>query len=119
MRSSVIAGALAASMLASVTTANAANVGLPSRAFEQAHAGGLVHRVHDASEVVDELRAKGYHQIRVVDPSLPRIRINACKDGNRWHLHANYYGDIVHRELIGPCYRDRDGYGYRGGYGNY
>jgi len=119
-RSLAIAGTFVVSLLASVSTASAANLGLTLPTFETQHPNGLIHRVHDAGQVVYELRAKGYHQIRVVDPYLPKIQVDACKDGNRWHLHANYYGDITHREWVGPCH----GYGYRyrswrRGYGEY
>jgi hypothetical protein len=50
------------------------------------------------------------------------MQINACKDGNRWHLHANYYGDITHRRWIGPCFGYRYGHRYRrwqNDYGDY
>lgn len=121
-RSLAIAGTFVISLLASVSIASAANLGLTLPAFETQHPNGLIHRVHDAGQVVYELRAKGYHQIRVVDPYLPKIQVDACKDGNRWHLHANYYGDITHREWVGPCYGDRYGSRYRPwrrGYGEY
>jgi hypothetical protein len=111
-KSPAIASTFLASLLMAGSTANAANLGLPGPAFEREHPNGLLHRVHDAGQVVYELRAKGYHQIQVVDPYLPKIQVNACKDGTRWHLHANYYGDITHREWMGPCYRTRYGTRY-------
>jgi len=104
------AGALSA-VLCAATGAGAAGPGLAPQALDMAHGSGILHRTHDAAQVVDELRAKGYYRIVVTDPYLPKIQINACKDGNRWHLHANYYGDIYHRDLIGPC----NGYGRRYG----
>lgn len=112
-------GSFIAGMLVMVSVGYAMGPGGKMRDAAK-ESGSLILKVHDAGQVVSELRAKGYHRIQVVDPYLPKIQVNACKDGRRWHLHANYYGDIVHRKYIGRCggYRYPSDYDYDG-YGDY
>lgn len=76
----------------------------------------LVERVHSAYGAEQSLYARGYYDIRLERPTLP-YSFNACKRGLRYHVHVNYYGDLVHIDEVGPC----RGYGYnrRRDYGRY
>jgi hypothetical protein len=60
-------------------------------------------------EAKDTLYGLGYYDVRVERASLP-YSFNACKRGVRFHIHVNWYGDLVQVDEIGPC---GDG-GYRG-----
>jgi hypothetical protein len=84
----------------------------------------VVLRVHSVYEAEDSLHRRGYYDVRLERASLP-YSFNACKRGVRYHIHVNYYGDLVQVDPIGPCgdngYED---YGRRrdyddGNYGSY
>ncbi len=74
---------------------------------------------HDASQVQYELRERGYYQIEFLTDEAP-FQVNACRDGERYHLHVDWYGQIRERVRIGSCqeqwsrgrryYRDDDRY---------
>jgi len=72
---------------------------------------------HDAYQVRDELQQRGYYSIRFLDAQPPHFQVNACRSGERFHLHVNFYGRITERNAIGPCHghwgswrRDNDDY---------
>ena len=60
---------------------------------------------HDAYEVRYELQQRGYYSIRFLDAQPPHFQVNACRGGERFHLHVNFYGRITERDAIGPCHR--------------
>ena len=78
---------------------------------------------HSVSEAMQTLYEQGYRDVRVERASLP-YSFNACKRGVRYHVHVDYYGDLVQVDAMGSCngygsdYEDRgryDGrYRYRG-----
>jgi len=70
-----------------------------------------VQRVHSVYEAEDALRRRGYYDVRLERASLP-YSFNACKRGVRYHIHVDYYGDLVQVDPIGNC-READ-YGYYG-----
>ncbi len=51
------------------------------------------------------LRDRGYYRIRFTDRQLPVYQANACKNGKRFHLRINRWGDIIRRKRIGWCDR--------------
>ncbi len=73
---------------------------------------------HEADQVRHELRLRGFYDIRFLVAEAPDFQANACRDGERFHLHMDYYGRITERAPIGPCraeWSDRSGersYGY-------
>ena len=76
---------------------------------------------HEAGQVRHELRLRGYYDIRFLVAEAPEFQANACRYGERFHLHVDFYGRITERAPIGPCraeWSDRSGersYGYNRG----
>ncbi len=80
---------------------------------------------HSVYEAEQTLYQHGYSDIRVERASLP-YSFNACKRGVRYHIHVDYYGDLVEVDAMGPCYgygngngseyEDRSGYNGRDRY---
>ena len=52
---------------------------------------------HDASEVGRELRSRGFYEIEFLVAAPPHFQVNACRAGERFHLHVNYYGTVTER----------------------
>lgn len=65
---------------------------------------------HDVNQVRYELRERGYHNIRFIVAEAP-FQVNACRGGERYHLHVNWYGNITSSAYLGHC-----GYGNWNGY---
>ena len=72
---------------------------------------------HNAYQVRQELQQRGYYSIRFLRAEPPHFQVNACRGGERFHLHVNFYGRVTERDAIGPCHRrwwswrdDNDGY---------
>ncbi len=76
---------------------------------------------HTLDEAKQTLRGLGYHDVRIERASLP-FSFNACRHGVRYHIHMNWYGDLVQVDPLGRCndfgYRPRnyDGRSYDDGY---
>jgi len=109
--------------LAFCTSASAAGVRVPG----EINVGTLVQQVHSVYEAEETLQRRGYYDVRLERASLP-YSFNACKRGIRYHIHVNWYGDLVQVDPIGPCggngygdYGRRRYYddGYDGGYNRY
>jgi hypothetical protein len=62
-------------------------------------------------EAEESLLRRGYYDVRLERASLP-YSFNGCKRGVRYHIHVDYYGDLVQVDPIGAC--DGNGYGYNG-----
>ena len=77
----------------------------------ESRSGTLVHKVHSLYEAKHSLRDLGYYDIEVERASLP-YSFRACKRGVRYHIHINYYGDLVQVDEVGPCRE----YGYGSGH---
>jgi len=88
--------------------AGAAGVGVPSA---QGNSRTLVQQVHSVYEAEESLLRRGYYDVRLERASLP-YSFNGCKRGVRYHIHVDYYGDLVQVDPIGPC--GGNGYGYNG-----
>ena len=58
---------------------------------------------HEATQVRHELRLRGYYDIRFLVAEAPEFQANACRHGERFHLHVDFYGRITERASIGPC----------------
>jgi hypothetical protein len=59
---------------------------------------------HDARQVRDELRDRGYYQIQFIVDEAP-FQVNACRGDERYHLHVDWYGHVTERSAIGECHR--------------
>jgi hypothetical protein len=57
---------------------------------------------HDSSEVRSELRDRGYYQFQFIVDEAP-FQVNACRDGERFHLHIDWYGRISEQVPLGAC----------------
>ena len=68
---------------------------------------------HSAYEVKEMLRDWGFNRIEVIDAQLPKYQFEACQRGDRYHLHADYYGVITEKHQIGSCRSEGRRYGGR------
>ena len=105
-----------AGVLTLATASGSIAAGFTGLASSPAAPSKLVERVHSVYGAERSLHARGYYDIRLERPTLP-YSFSACKRGIRYHLHVDYYGDLVQINEIGRC----GGYGYhaRRGYGGY
>lgn len=58
---------------------------------------------HEADQVRQELRHRGYYDIQFVVAEPPQFQVNACLEGQRFHLHVDFYGQVTERSSGGPC----------------
>ncbi len=91
-----VAGGVAL-VLFGVSGAAAANLGT-----SKPEAGSIVVRAHSVDQAEDTLSRRGYYDIRLERASLP-YSFSACKRGVRYHIHVNYYGDLIQVDATGPC----------------
>jgi hypothetical protein len=96
--------------LLSLSAAAAAGVSVPRPASAE---GQLLVKVHSVYEAERTLYRRGYYDVRLERPSLP-YSFNACKRGVRYHVHMDYYGDLVQVDPIGRCYEAGYAPGYDG-----
>ncbi len=57
---------------------------------------------HGVDRVRRELTDQGFEQLEF-QRSKPPFKLDACRDGQRYHLHVDYYGKITEKTAIGPC----------------
>lgn len=57
--------------------------------------------------VRNDLKDRGYRRIRITDNQLPRYEFRACRNGKRFIISTNRFGDVRWREKIGYCGRGR------------
>ena len=59
---------------------------------------------HNADQVRRELSEQGYDQIEFT-VAKPPFKVNACRGGERFHLHVDYYGKakVTKETPIGSC----------------
>ena len=103
-RNSLCSASGVALMLFGASGADAASLGVPKPTSD---AATIVQRVHSVYEAEETLYRRGYYDVRVERTSVP-YSFNACKRGIRYHIHVDYYGDLVQLDALGPC--DRDDY---------
>lgn len=95
--------------------AHAAGVGNMAMGLGDHKPGSLVLQVHSLREAKQRLYGLGYYDVHVERTSLP-YSFTACKRGARYHIHVDYYGDLVQVDEAGACRRYDDDYDddYRG-----
>ena len=64
--------------------------------------GAASASAHDAPQVRHELRERGYYRIQFLVNRAP-FQVNACRYGDRYHLHVDWYGRVTERVRIGEC----------------
>jgi hypothetical protein len=97
-------------MLLGASGANAAGVGAVNFSKD---AGTILQRVHSVYQAEETLYRRGYYDVRLERASLP-YSFNACKRGIRYHIHVDYYGDLVQVDEVGSCGRGYNGSAYYG-----
>lgn len=60
---------------------------------------------HDIDEVRDALRQQGFDQLEF-QRTKPPFKLDACRGGERFHLHVDFYGKIIEQTSIGSCGED-------------
>ena len=58
---------------------------------------------HEPSQVRYELGQRGYYDIQFIVAEPPQFQVNACRDGERFHLHVDFYGHVTERSRVGRC----------------
>src|SRR5262244_4456751 len=111
LRTTLCSGAALALVLCA-SEASAAGLKVPNPA---SNSGAVVQKVHTVYEAEETLQRRGYYDVRLERASLP-YSFNACKRGVRYHIHVDYYGDLVEVDAMGACYGSGNGYG--NGYGS-
>ena len=115
MRRTLCIASSLAMLLVGASGAAAGGVADMATGFQEHGAGTLIEKVHSLYDAKHTLYGLGYYDVRVERASLP-YSFNACKRGVRYHIHVNYYGDLVQVDEVGSCrgYDDYgDDYGYR------
>jgi hypothetical protein len=110
LRSGLFVASGLAMMLLGAARADAAGVGI---AAPPGDAGAMLQRVHSVYEAEQTLYRRGYYDVRLERASLP-YSFTACKRGIRYHIHVDYYGDLVEVDEVGACRRYDDGPTYYG-----
>ncbi len=92
-----------------VATASAASPVSSLRSLTAPQADPLVQKTHSAGEAERTLWARGYYDIVLERATLP-YSFTACKRGERYHIHVDYYGDLRQVDPIGYCGRRYSAY---------
>jgi hypothetical protein len=97
-------------MFLGASGADAAGVGAVNFSRDSS---AILHRVHSVYEAEETLYRRGYYNVRLERASLP-YSFNACKRGTRYHIHVDYYGELVQVDEVGSCGRGYGGSAYYG-----
>lgn len=62
---------------------------------------------HKLKQVRRELNSQGYEQIEFERTKFP-VWVNACRGGQRYHLHVDWYGKIKKKTRTGSCTTDAE-----------
>ena len=57
---------------------------------------------HGVERVRRELTEQGFEQLEF-QRTKPPFKLDACRDGQRFHLHVDYYGKVTEQTPIGLC----------------
>lgn len=57
---------------------------------------------HGVEKVRRELTEQGFEQLEF-QRTQPPFKLDACRDGQRFHLHVDYYGKVTEQTPIGLC----------------
>ncbi len=97
-------GVLAATAVAASSSAFAAGAGASARAHMYVPVESLAKTVALSPRGIRRsLRDRGYRNIRFIDRRLPVYKVKACRNGKKFRLRLNRWGDINRRVRIGRC----------------
>ena len=96
-------------LLASASSVQAAGAGGTAKGIASTQQNSIVVRVHSFYEAKHKLRDLGYYAIQT-ERSTPPYSFVACKRGQRYHIHIDYYGDLVQVDESGACHDYRARY---------
>lgn len=96
-------------LLASASSVQAAGIGGGAKGIADAQTNSIVERVHSFYEAKHKLRDLGYYAIQT-ERSYPPYSFVACKRGQRYHIHIDYYGDLTQVDEAGSCHDYRQRY---------
>ncbi len=57
---------------------------------------------HGVDRVRRELTDQGFEQLEF-QRTKPPFKLDACRDGQRYQLHVDFYGKLMEQTLLGPC----------------
>ena len=60
---------------------------------------------HNVDRVSRELRQQGFDQLEF-SRTKPPFKLDACRGGERFHLHVDFYGKVTEQTSIGSCNED-------------
>ena len=97
-------GVLVTSGIAASSSAFAVGAGASARANMHVPVKSLVKTVAMSPRGIRRsLRKRGYRNIRFTDRRLPVYKVRACRNGKKFRLRLNRWGDINRRVRIGWC----------------
>ncbi len=64
---------------------------------------GNPYKVLKPKQVRHKLRHRGYRAIKFTDRWLPVYKVRACKNGKRFKMRLNRFGNIMWRKRVGWC----------------
>jgi hypothetical protein len=108
IRPLIMASGLAV-LLATTSSAFAAGPAGIAKGIAATQPDSLVERVHSFYEAKHKLRDLGYYAIQT-ERSYPPYSFVACKRGQRYHIHIDYYGDLTQVDEAGACHDYRARY---------
>ncbi len=104
-------GVVAASAVAASSSAFAAGAGASARAHMYVPIKSLAKTVAlSPRDIRRSLRERGYRNIHFTDRRLPVYKVRACRNGQKYRMRINRWGDVNRRVRIGRCGRHRGGY---------
>lgn len=67
---------------------------------------GACRAAVNPGEIAAMLEQRGYSRVKVIDGQLPGYLVQACKDGRRFEVSMNRWGNISDEVLLGDCERN-------------
>ena len=97
-------GVLAATAVAASSSAFAAGAGASARAHMYVPVKSLAKTVALSPKGIRRsLRDRGYRNIHFTDRHLPVYKVRACRNGKKFRMRLNRWGDVKKRVRIGRC----------------
>ena len=97
-------GVLAAASVAASSSTFAAGAGASARAHMSVPVKSLAKTVALSPKGIRRsLRDRGYRNIHFTDRHLPVYKVRACRNGKKFRMRLNRWGDVNRRVRIGRC----------------
>ena len=114
IRKTIFGGAVLAAASFAAMPAQAGTAALNFKGLSIKIDSPLIKVAYQPPRIRRILRNRGYYRINFTDRYLPVYKARACRNGKRFHLRINRWGNIMSRNRIGNC---AGGGVYGGGYG--